>query len=373
MIGGLLGETVWVLLLLVMIVGVCQLFSNAVEWLGEKLDLSQGVVGSVLAAVGTALPETIVPLVALLPPLFGAKPAGGHGGHGEAIGVGAILGAPYMLITLGMVVIGTSVAIASLRGKRSTQLNIQAKVAQRDMHFFWAAFSMAIIAGFLPAEFRWVHYVFAALLIALYGVYLKVMFTSSDEPATGEDLPEGGAAHPQQDAHALAPLYFAPKAASPTLPPIVIQIALALVLLVVIAHWFVDAISLLSTELHIPAFLMSLVIVPVATELPEKFNSFFWCQQGKDTLAVGNMTGAMVFQSCIPVSVGLLMTDWRFDTLAGVNVMVCLIASLWVYFLVFRNPSGRHAAYLLMFTLVFYLAYLGYMLLGGQTVPAPHA
>lgn len=369
MIGGLLGETVWVLVLLVMIVGVCQLFSNAVEWLGEKLDLSQGVVGSVLAAVGTALPETIVPLVALLPPLFGAKPAGGHGGHGEAIGVGAILGAPYMLITLGMVVIGVSIAIASLRGKRSTQLHIQPKTAQRDIHFFWAAFSMAIVAGFLPAEFRWVHYVFAVLLIALYAFYLKVMFTSSDEPVVGEQQ-EG--VEFQHEAHALAPLYFSPKAESPGLGAIVAQIALALVLLVVIAHWFVDAISLLSTELHIPAFLMSLVIVPVATELPEKFNSFIWCQQGKDTLAVGNMTGAMVFQSCIPVSVGLLMTDWRFDTLAGINVFVCLIASLWVYFLVFRNPSARHAAYLLIFTLVFYLAYLGYMLLGGQTVPVPH-
>ena len=37
----------------------CQFFTNAVEWLGKRLELAEGAVGSVLAAVGTALPETL--------------------------------------------------------------------------------------------------------------------------------------------------------------------------------------------------------------------------------------------------------------------------------------------------------------------------
>ena len=60
------------------------------------------------------------------------------------------------------------------------------------------------------------------------------------------------------------------------------------------AHLFVQGITEVSIVLGIPAFVLSLVIAPVATELPEKFNSIVWVRQGKDTLALGNITGAMV-------------------------------------------------------------------------------
>src|SRR6266511_3868677 len=81
---------------LLVILGGAELFTNGVEWIGEGFGLSEGVVGSVLAAVGTALPETILPLVAIM---------SGHAG-GEAIGIGAILGAPFMLTTLAVLVVG---------------------------------------------------------------------------------------------------------------------------------------------------------------------------------------------------------------------------------------------------------------------------
>ena len=51
--------------LLTILIGA-ELFTNAVEWLGSRLGLSEGAVGNLLAAVGTALPESIVPLVAFL-------------------------------------------------------------------------------------------------------------------------------------------------------------------------------------------------------------------------------------------------------------------------------------------------------------------
>ena len=59
--------------------------------------------------------------------------------------------------------------------------------------------------------------------------------------------------------------------------------------------------------------ILALIIAPIATELPEKFNSVLWVRNGKDTLAMGNITGAMVFQSCIPTIVGLLFTTWAFS------------------------------------------------------------
>jgi cation:H+ antiporter len=40
-----------------------------------------------------------------------------------------------------------------------------------------------------------------------------------------------------------------------------------------------------------------------------------WVGRGKDTLAMGNISGAMVFQSTFPVSLGLIFLNWRFDPL----------------------------------------------------------
>ena len=98
----------WVLLVvsLFVILAGAELFTNGVEWVGEGFGLSEGAVGSVLAAVGTALPETILPIIAI---------ASGHA-SGEEIGVGAILGAPFMLTTLAMVVIAVAILIFARGG-----------------------------------------------------------------------------------------------------------------------------------------------------------------------------------------------------------------------------------------------------------------
>ena len=88
---------------------------------------------------------------------------------------------------------------------------------------------------------------------------------------------------------------------------------------------------------------LSLVLAPFATELPEKANSFFWVREGKDALALGNITGAMVFQSTLPVSIGLVFTDWELDTYSllagGLALGGGLIAILTLQ--IRRRFSGR--------------------------------
>src|SRR3954454_9607576 len=97
-------EILELVIALAVILIAAELFTNGIEWFGHKLNLAEGVVGSVLAAVGTALPETMIPLVAIL---FSANAASPDAAH--AIGVGAILGAPFMLSTLAMFVTGVGV------------------------------------------------------------------------------------------------------------------------------------------------------------------------------------------------------------------------------------------------------------------------
>ena len=95
---------------LLLIVGCCVVFTNAVEHMGKAYKLNEGAVGSILAAVGTALPETIVPLVAII----GAYLVGSDIEAGKEIGIGAILGAPFLLSSLAMFVTGLAVIIFSI-------------------------------------------------------------------------------------------------------------------------------------------------------------------------------------------------------------------------------------------------------------------
>jgi cation:H+ antiporter len=121
-------------------------------------------------------------------------------------------------------------------------------------------------------------------------------------------------ADPDIDAEDLAPLRFrrldpagqiqSPEA--PRLRVVNLQVLAALGLIIVGAYFFVDAVEHLATSFGFDEALLALVIAPIATELPEKFNSIIWVRQGKDTLAMGNITGAMVFQSTIPTVVALL-------------------------------------------------------------------
>src|SRR5205807_8144840 len=97
------------------------------------------------------------------------------------------------------------------------------------------------------------------------------------------------------------------------------------------ARLFVDGVETISRTFNVPPLAIALLLAPLATELPEKFNSVIWVRRRKDTLALGNITGAMVFQSAFPVTIGLLLTPWRLSGDALVSALVALGAGtlLW--------------------------------------------
>ncbi len=84
-------------------------------------------------------------------------------------------------------------------------------------------------------------------------------------------------------------------------------------------------------------FVLSLIITPIATELPEKFNSVLWISRGKDTLAMGNLTGAMVFQSSVITAIGIVLTPWKLDTLALSSALLALGAAMIPYISLHRK------------------------------------
>lgn len=308
-----------------------ELFTNGVEWFGHRMKLGEGAVGSLLAAVGTAMPETIVPLIAILL-------VGGAAGH--EIGVGAIIGAPFMLATAAFFVIGASVFIFSQTGRRQRIMAVNGRVLQRDIVFFFIVYLAAISASFLPESLK----VFVAVgLLVIYGAYV-FMTLRGDSPVGGH----------------LNPLHFHRGADVPHMLLIVLQLVFSLALMVGGARVFVAQIEIIAHDLSIPALVLALLIAPLATELPEKFNSVIWVRQGKDTLAMGNVTGAMVFQTCIPVSVGLLLTPWVLDTVALVSAAITLTSTAIVAIAIGR--SGRLEPEALLIGGPLYLAFGAYVI-----------
>jgi cation:H+ antiporter len=122
----------------------------------------------------------------------------------------------------------------------------------------------------------------------------------------------------------------------------------------------VVGIDQLARTFHVPSLVFALLVAPVATELPEQFNGVIWIGRHKDTLAIGNVTGAMVFQSSFPVSVGLLLTPWRLSHEGLVAALVALGAGIWLY--VALRLLRTLPAWLLMLQAALYVGYVGYVL-----------
>jgi cation:H+ antiporter len=343
---GILFDFLYVIGILAAIVLACVVFTNAVEHLGEKLNLSEGVVGSVLAAVGTALPETIVPLVAII----GAYITGSSISTGEEIGIGAILGAPFLLGTLAFFVTGLAVIIFARAGKRSLEMPVNTSIMFRDLHYFAFGYMIAILSSFIPV--MQVKYAIAGLLILIYGVYV---YRTINDSCKG----------PVCDVEDLGILYLTKFIKVPQpyeLAAIIFQIVLSLAGIILLAHLFVEELKHVSGLFGISPLILSLIITPIATELPEKFNSVIWIRAKKDTLAMGNITGAMVFQSCIPTAVGLALTPWVLSIEAFVNVIIVYMSVGVVYLNIVRN-KGVLCPSALLTGGFFYLLYLVYVIL----------
>src|SRR5215212_11983674 len=135
-----------------------------------------------------------------------------------------------------------------------------------------------------------------------------------------------------------------------------VEFGLALAAILVAASLFTNAVEILGAQLGLQQGAVGSVLAVVGTALPEGFNSIFWVKNGKDTLALGNVTGAMVFQSTIPVSVGVLFTRWDLAPLDLLAVGQALISGAFFY-AILRHPVRLRAGHLLMCG-AFYLIYL---------------
>jgi cation:H+ antiporter len=283
-----------------LLLGGAVVFTNAVEWAGLRLGLGTGAVGSLLAAVATALPESVIPVVAII-----------SGDQTGQIAIGAILGAPLLLGTLAMLLIGISTHVFAGRRSQRRELAVHAPTTARDLAVSSAFLMAALVLGLVGS-----HGVRVAAAIGFVAAYVLYVWRT---------LAQGGETGEQPDR-----LYFDPSRRDrPRNVPIAAQVLVSIGAIVAGAHLFVTEIEHLAKSAGLSPLVLALLVAPLATELPEKANSVLWSRRGQDALAVGNVSGAMVFQSMPIVAVGLAFTPWDLSA-ASILAIGCAVAGIWL-------------------------------------------
>jgi cation:H+ antiporter len=313
----------------------CEWFVNAVEWLGVQLKVGPIAVGTILAAAGTALPESIVTLVAVL---FGSAE------HGNDIAVGAAMGGPLVVGTVAygvtgamllwrrrtlrtaapaMAIGGSTLALATDPAPSQSGgvdadgrlVGVDTARLARDQRWFMAIFVFKVALGLVAFAVKpWL----GLLFFAAYGVYFWREMRGTGEHASADDL---------------EPLKLQPRRVTPTRAAVLIQVGVTLALIFGASQLFVAQLEWAGPALGLPSVVVALLISPVATELPEVMNAIIWVRQGKTQLALANISGAMMIQATVPSGIGILFTPWLFDSplvFAGAATMASITYLLWL-------------------------------------------
>ncbi len=285
----------------------CEYFVNGVEWLGRALSVGSTATGTILAAFGTALPESVVTFVAVA---FGKSDAQ------RELGVGAALGGPLVLATIAYATVGIVLIVSGRQLARSEQVSREVQRLSQDQGWFLAIFVVKLGVGLVAFAFKpWL----GVLFLAAYGLYFwrEMRRDDSDE---AEAL--------------LEPLMIARKRAEPPLGLSLLQTGGALAVIFAASRLFVGQLDALGPAFGLKPQLLALLLSPIATELPEVMNAIIWVRQGKHRLALGNISGAMMIQATVPSAFGIFFTPWMLDRsliLAG-GVTALAVAVMYVPF-----------------------------------------
>ncbi|TAN02577.1 MAG: sodium:calcium antiporter [Rhodanobacteraceae bacterium] len=304
----------------------CEYFVNGVEWVGRKLAVGQQATASILAAFGTALPESVITFIAVV---FGHSP------EQKNLGVGAALGGPLVLATIAYAVVGVTLFLSRQNLPATAAIRREFRRLSRDQGWFLAVFAAKVILGVVV--FAWKPWL-GILFLAVYGVFFWQEMRGKEQHA--EDAPE--------------PLRIAPKRSEPQAWQAYLQTLVALAVIFGASRLFVNQLDVLGPQLGIPSQLLALLLAPIATELPETMNAVIWVRQGKHRLALANISGSMMIQATVPTALGLFFTPWLFDR-SLLIAAGATFAAILVMFLCLRR--GRGSRVLLASMALFYVAF----------------
>jgi cation:H+ antiporter len=294
----------------------CEYFVNGVEWVGHQFGISKNATGTVLAAFGTALPESVVTFVAVV---FGHSPAQ------KEIGIGAAIGGPLVLGTIAYAVVGLTFLLSQRQANASFLPRQAAHRLIDDQRWFMSIFVFKAVLGVVAFAIKpWL----GVLFLLAYAAYVRQEMSAEGDAGS---------------AHELEPLKLRPRDAMPARIWPLLQTGAALIVIFLSSQVFVHQIDAIGPWLGLSPQLVALLLSPIATELPEILNAVIWVRQGKQSLALANISGAMMIQATIPSALGLMFTPWMLQHALVWAAVVTMLSIAGLYLCLRRNALTPRA------------------------------
>lgn len=302
------------------------LFVNAIEYLAGKMEWTSSFTGSIVTPLFTSVPELFIFLIAVFT---------NSGGRGQEIGIGTIIGEPFITSTLSYFLVLLSLVIAFLLGRTLTRSFAVSREMRLPYLLIAILFPWILIPGFIRS--MPLQYVMGGAYLASYIAYIWLIrrndVTSSVE--AGEEA------------------YFVRLLGRPIF--VSAQIVVSIAALYFGSTLLVHSISQISAPNPGSALSLSILLIPIATAIPETIASMIWAFTGKNDLAIGALVGENVLYATFYPGFSLLLVPWSLNMTAAIGILGTALASAMYYFFV---RKGRIPIYVMGFGLVFFVIYL---------------
>lgn len=365
---GILISLFVVLLCCLIIWRASDAFEESSELIGENL--SDGVRGATINAIGSSMPELFTTIFFLLVLQDTENFSGGLGTTaGSAIFNGMIIPAVVILAVIGAGVVKS--------------IEVSKKVLIRDGISLLVAEAVLIflIGG---ATLRWYH---GLILMLLYVAYIVIMFSTMSAPTedSGEEEDEDDEDGDNQSSRLMALLtldiqYALYKDEELTKGKAWVQLIVSMIvigaaclLLVVACQWmgsdtfnvpFLGEFS----GFGIPVIFVSVVIASAATSVPDTILSIRDAKAGNYDDAVSNAIGSNIFDVCFALGLPLFlytlvygditMTEEIVVYSSELRILLFILTSIAVLIYLFGKTMGRLKAFLLLSIYAIFTLYI---------------
>lgn len=319
-------------------------FIPSLDKIAHKYSISSDVAGSTLMAVGSSAPELAVALIAMFV-------AGNH----EAIGIGTIVGSSLFNA---LIIVGYALIIGANRIVSWVPI-------YRDLIFY--LLSVVLLYYFFMNGS--VSLTEALILIAVYGLYILIMFywkrwfryKDSEIPGSTANIKPGkppsnrmttllegfhGSVSPFLDRHSL------------------VSFLISIGVITLISWLLVKLAIYISDALGVPEMIIGLTVIAIGTSIPDLLSSGIVARRGRTGMAINNSIGSNVFD--ILIGLGLPILLYAAITGKGVPVenrelvwsFLLLLSSIALLFLArvtYKAGSIKLTGFFLVFLYLVYL------------------
>ncbi len=319
-------------------------FDTASEYIGRNL--SEGVRGATINAIGSSMPELLTTLFFL----FVLKDKGGFAG-----GIGTTAGSA---IFNGMIIPALVILIVIFKGLNSS-VKVSRKVLLRDgIALILCELVLIFLIG--GNTLTWWHGLVLMLLYITYGIY---MFTTMKKEEKSESIEIEDDISSQVNKGVLynlctlnlEPIFIKRQINSLNawvlLSVTTIIIGFACFLLVKSCEWLGEA-------LHIPIYFIAVVLASAATSVPDTVLSLKDAQKGNYNDAVSNALGSNIFDVCFALGFPLFlfgvfygnieMSPETVKNVSELRILLLLLTLVSFIIYIFDTKMGKWSAFFLL-------------------------